>query len=106
METFKVSHIIEMLGLLDQNRSLKLFEIIIKQKHAEILKELEEEINDGIDPFSIINGLMDINWKLMVSKIKKDKFSAYDLTETNIHLLKKISDQLTMEILSRCWQVY
>ena len=101
----KVSHIIEMLGLLDQNRSLKLFEIIIKQKHAEILKELEEEINDGIDPFSIINGLMDINWKLMVSKIKKDKFSAYDLTETNIHLLKKISDQLTMEILSRCWQV-
>ena len=67
------NHITEMLGLLDQNRSLKLFEMILNQNHNGTITELEMEIKDGIDPYSILNGLMDINWKLMISKIKNEE---------------------------------
>ncbi|MFL2802473.1 MAG: DNA polymerase III subunit gamma/tau [Paracoccaceae bacterium] len=101
----EANHIIEMLGLLNQNRSLELFEIIIEQKNSEILTELEEEIKDGIDPFSIVNGLMDINWKLMVSKIKKEKFIIYDLSDDNLDLLQNLSKKMSIGILSRCWQI-
>ena len=41
-------------------------ELDIIYKKFIYIDELEDEIKDGIDPFSIINGLMDINWKLMV----------------------------------------
>ena len=99
------NHIIEMLGLLDQNRSLKLFNKIISQKNSEILTELEEEIKDGIDPFSIINGLMDINWKLMVLKIKNENLNTFDLSENSLILIKEISQQVSIELLSRCWQI-
>ena len=49
------------------------------------------EIKDGIDPYSILNGLMDINWKLMISKIKNEDFTLYDLSDDNFQLLKNIS---------------
>ena len=101
----EANHIIEMLGLLNQNRSLELFEIIIEQKNSEILTELEEEIKDGIDPFSIVNGLMDINWKLMASKIKKEKFCTHDLSDDNLELLQNLSQKISTVILSRCWQI-
>ena len=44
--------------------------MILNQNHNGTITELEMEIKDGIDPYSILNGLMDINWKLMISKIK------------------------------------
>ena len=101
----EANHIIEMLGLLDQNRSLKLFEIIIYKRNSELLYELEEEIKDGIDPFSIINGLMDINWKIVSSQIKKEEFKTYDLSDDNLDLIKKISQRMSIDVLSRCWQI-
>ena len=101
----EANHIIEMLGLLDQNRSFKLFELIFEQKNSEMLSELEKEIKDGIDPFSILNGLMDINWKLMVSKVKKEEFYTHDLSDDNLELLKNFSNKISTSILSRCWQI-
>ena len=56
------NHISEMLGLLDQNRSLKLFEMILNQNHNGTITELEMEIKDGIDPYSILNGLMAVSY--------------------------------------------
>ena len=88
------NHITEMLGLLDQNRSLKLFEMILNQNHNGTITELEMEIKDGIDPYSILNGLMDINWKLMISKIKNEDFTLYDLSDDNFQLLKNISKKM------------
>ena len=101
----EANHIIEMLGLLDQNRSFKLFELIFEQKNSEMLTELEKEIKDGIDPFSILNGLMDINWKLMVSKVKKEEFYTHDLSDDNLELLQNFSKKISTAILSRCWQI-
>ena len=101
----EANHIIEMLGLLDQNRSFKLFKLIFEQKNSEMLSELEKEIKDGIDPFSILNGLMDINWKLMISKIKNEDFTLYDLSDDNFQLLKNISKKMSKSVLSRCWQI-
>ena len=98
-------HITEMLGLLDQNRSLKLFEKIIEQNHSDTLTELEKEINHGVDPFSILNGLMDINWKLMSLKVSKEKFMNYELSDENLVLLQKISKKLSKIMLSRFWQI-
>ena len=94
-----------MLGLLDQNRSLKLFEMILNQNHNGTITELEMEIKDGIDPYSILNGLMDINWKLMISKIKNEDFTLYDLSDDNFQLLKNISKKMSKSVLSRCWQI-
>ena len=99
------NHITEMLGLLDQNRSLKLFEMILNQNHNGTITELEMEIKDGIDPYSILNGLMDINWKLMISKIKNEDFTLYDLSDDNFQLLKNISKKMSKSVLSRCWQI-
>ena len=101
----EANHIIEMLGLLDQNRSFKLFELIFEQKNSEMLSELEKEIKDGIDPFSILNGLMDINWKLMVSKVKKEDFYTHDLSDNNLELFQNLSKKISTVILSRCWQI-
>ena len=99
------NHITEMLGLLDQNRSLKLYEMILDQNHSGTLTELEMEIKDGIDPYSILNGLMDINWKLMASKIKNEDFTKYDLSDDNFQLFKNISKKISKNMLSRCWQI-
>jgi DNA polymerase-3 subunit gamma/tau len=63
------------------------------------------EIKDGIDPYSILNGLMDINWKLMISKIKNEDFTLYDLSDDNFQLLKNISKKMSKSVLSRCWQI-
>lgn len=101
----EANHIIEMLGLLDQNRSFKLFELIFEQKNNEMLSELENEIKDGIDPFSILNGLMEVNWKLMVSKVKKEEFYTHDLSDDNLELLQNFSKKIPTAILSRCWQI-
>ena len=48
---------------------------------------------------------MDINWKLMISKIKNEDFTLYDLSDDNFQLLKNISKKMSKSVLSRCWQI-
>ena len=48
---------------------------------------------------------MDINWKLMVSKIKKEEFKIYDLSDDNLELLQNLSKKMSIGILSRSWQI-
>ncbi len=103
--SIEVERITSMLGLVDQNGSLRLFEHIIDQEQEKILEELDYQYKNGFDSIAILNGLMETISKLMIFKIRKEGSLEKSFSEEVIKSLSKVSERIPTDILSRCWQM-
>ncbi len=101
----KLESIASMLGIANQDRSIKLFGYIIDQKQDQVLEELENQYKSGVDPVSILNGLMETISKIMIMKIKKENFCDQSMSEEWVKSLRKIANGVSVDVLSRCWQI-
>ena len=101
----KLESVISMLGIADQSQSLRLFEKIMNQDQEQALYELDQQYQSGNDPITIINGLLETINKIMIIKIKNEKFFDETLSEEVIRGLAKMAERVPYDILARCWQV-
>ena len=103
--SIELESITSMLGLVDQNGSLKLFEHIIDQEQEKILEELDLQYKNGFDSIAILNGLMETISKLMIFKIRKEDSVEKSFSGELVQSLSKVSKRISTDILSRCWQM-
>lgn len=95
----------QMLGLADRSRVFDLFELVMQGKMPEMLAEFEAQYNLGADPVVILADLAELTYRL--TRMKFVPAAAEDITvaEELRHRSKTASEALSIQILSRCWQV-
>ncbi len=95
----------QMLGLADRVRIVDLFEALMKGDVAAALKELREQYDIGADPSVVLSDLAEFTH--FVTRVKVVPAVADDVSLSEAERLRgrDFATQLSMRVLSRCWQM-
>lgn len=94
-----------MLGLADRTRIIDLFEMIMKGKVADALKEFRDQYDGGADPLVILNELADFNHLVTRLRFTPEIASDISLIEEERERGLEFSKKLSVRVLSRTWQM-
>lgn len=95
----------DMLGLSDRARIVDLFEYIMKGDIASALGELKSQYDTGAEPELVLTDLADFIHLVTRLKYVPDTANDGSLTEIEKTRGKEFSDQLSVRILGRAWQL-
>ena len=95
----------DMLGLSDRARIVDLFEFIMKGDIAASLNELKSQYDTGAEPELVLTDLADFIHLVTRLKYVPDTANDGSLTEIEKTRGKEFSDQLSVRILGRAWQL-
>ncbi len=95
----------DMLGLSDRARIVDLFEYIMKGDIASALGELKSQYDTGAEPELVLTDLADFIHLVTRLKYVPDTTNDGSLTEIEKTKGKEFSDQLSVRILGRAWQL-
>lgn len=95
----------DMLGLSDRARIVDLFEYIMKGDIAAALGELKSQYDTGAEPELVLTDLADFIHLVTRLKYVPDTANDGSLTEIEKTRGKEFSDQLSVRILGRAWQL-
>ena len=95
----------DMLGLSDRARIVDLFEYIMKGDVASALGELKSQYDTGAEPELVLTDLADFIHLVTRLKYVPDTANDGSLTEIEKTRGKEFSDQLSVRILGRAWQL-
>ena len=94
-----------MLGLADRVRTIDLFELLMRGKMAEALKEFREQYDSGADPVAILTDLSEFCHLATRIRFVPEAASDPSLTEDERARGKAMADGLSARALSRAWQM-
>ncbi len=94
-----------MMGLADRARIIDLIEFIIKGDVANALAEFQSQYNSGADPAIILTDLADFIHLITRMKVIPNSSENIAITESERKRGTTLSDQLSIRILSRIWQI-
>lgn len=94
-----------MLGLADRTRIIDLFEMIMKGKVADALKEFRDQYDGGADPLVILNELADFNHLVTRLRFTPEIAGDISLIEEERERGLEFSKKLSVRVLSRTWQM-
>ena len=94
-----------MMGLADRARIIDLIEFIIKGDVANALSEFQSQYNSGADPAIILTDLADFIHLITRMKVIPNSSENIAITESERERGTTLSDQLSIRILSRVWQI-
>ena len=95
----------DMLGLSDRARIVDLFEYIMKGDIASALGELKSQYDTGAEPELVLTDLADFIHLVTRLKYVPDTANDGSLTEIEKTRGKEFSDQLSVRVLGRAWQL-
>lgn len=94
-----------MLGLADRTRTFDLLELIFKGEIAQALNELSDQYDNGADPTSVIEDMLELVHWLTKVKVSSDAADAPDVPENERTKGKELTETLRMPELTRSWQL-
>ena len=95
----------QMLGLADRVRIVDLFEALMKGDIAAALKELREQYDIGADPAVVLTDLAEFTHFVTRVKVVPAVADDVSLSEAERVRGRAFAAQLSMRVLSRCWQM-
>ena len=95
----------QMLGLADRVRIVDLFEALMKGDIAAALKELREQYDIGADPSVVLSDLAEFTHFVTRVKVVPAVADDVSLSEAERVRGRAFAAQLSMRVLSRCWQM-
>jgi DNA polymerase III subunit gamma/tau len=95
----------QMLGLADRVRIVDLFEALMKGDVAAALKELREQYDIGADPSIVLSDLAEFTHFVTRVKVVPAVADDVSLSEAERVRGRTFATQLSMRVLSRCWQM-
>ena len=101
----KTDAVIEMIGLADRNKTLELFEKLISGDMQSVLHNLGNQYQNGANPTSILQDLIDVTHMLARAKIVPATLGSEMLSESERKLCEKLSSSISIAVLSRMWQM-
>jgi DNA polymerase III subunit gamma/tau len=95
----------QMLGLADRTRIVDLFEALMRGDMAAALHELRDQYDCGADPMIVLTDLAEFTH--FVTRVKVVPSVAEDVSLSEAERLRgrAFAAQLSMRVLSRCWQM-
>jgi DNA polymerase-3 subunit gamma/tau len=94
-----------MLGLADRVRIVDLFEALMKGDIAGALSELRAQYDIGADPAVVLNDLAEFTHFVTRVKVVPNVADDVSLSEAERVRGRAFASQLSMRVLSRCWQM-
>lgn len=94
-----------MLGLADRARTFDLLELVLKGDIAQALDELGGQYNNGADPISVIEDMLELVHWLTKVKVSPAAADAPDVPENERTKGKELTETLRMPELTRAWQL-
>ncbi len=101
----KTETVIEMIGLADRTQTLDLFEALSQGNVDKVLKNLEGQYKNGANPLIILQDLINVTHMLTKVKIVPNALNGEMLSENDRQLCIKLSQSLSVAVLSRMWQM-
>ena len=101
----KTDAVIEMIGLADRNKTLELVEKLISGDMQSVLHNLGNQYQNGANPISILQDLIDVTHMLARAKIVPATLGSEMLSENERKLCEKLSSSISIAVLSRMWQM-
>jgi DNA polymerase-3 subunit gamma/tau len=95
----------QMLGLADRVRIVDLFEALMKGDIAGALSELRAQYDIGADPSVVLNDLAEFTHFVTRVKVVPTVADDVSLSEAERVRGRAFATQLSMRVLSRCWQM-
>jgi DNA polymerase-3 subunit gamma/tau len=95
----------QMLGLADRVRIVDLFEALMKGEIASALGELRAQYDIGADPAVVLGDLAEFTHFVTRVKVVPNVADDVSLSEAERVRGKAFAGQLSMRVLSRCWQM-
>jgi len=95
----------DMLGLANRGAVFDLFHAVVSGEIADALDRFRAMYRDGVDPIVVLQDLLELTHWLTRVKIAPDLIKEPGVAEEERVRGAKISQDLTMPVLTRCWQM-
>ncbi len=99
----KAAQIRDMLGLSDRGAVRRLFAKLLEGDSAELLDAIAEQYKIGVEPLSIINGLLSLSHQVTLFKV--GRASDPTLSNSAKQQFSDWAEQLSYPVLHRLWQL-
>ena len=94
-----------MLGLANRGAVFDLFHATLSGKIAAALEQYRAMYRDGVDPIVVLKDLLELTHWLTRVKVAPDLIKEPGVPEEERVRGAKIAQDLTMPVLTRCWQM-
>lgn len=94
-----------MIGLADRNQTFRLFESLVGGKIDEVAANLSEQYQNGANPNTILQDLINITHMVAKAKIVPASMSSDNMAESERELCQKLCGTVSIAILSKIWQM-
>ena len=94
----------KMLGIADRSKILELLNLVLQGNQVNSIKHLRQMVNEGIEPQSFLNDLLEIIYFILQQKNLGDLDSDLSLSESQVKAIKEISKDITPSTLIVFWQ--
>ena len=95
----------EMIGLADRNQTFELFESLIGGDTKESLLKLQTQYQNGANPTSLLQDLINITHLLAKTKLIPSFINDSSLSETEKDFCQRLNSKVSIAILSKIWQM-
>ena len=95
----------EMIGLADRNQTFELFESLISGDTKESLLKLQTQYQNGANPTSLLQDLINITHLLAKTKLIPSFINDSSLSETEKYFCQRLNSKVSIAILSKIWQM-
>ncbi len=94
-----------MIGVADRGLAFELFESLIAGKTEEVIKNLDKQHQEGANPLTLLQDLIDITHLLAKVKIVPEFINDSTLSENEKDFCKKTAPIVPIAVLSKIWQM-
>lgn len=94
-----------MIGLADRGLTFDLFESLLSGKIEDVLANLGKQHQDGVNPLSLLQDLINITHLLAKVKIVPEFLNDSSLSETEKAFCTRVSPTVSVATLSKIWQM-
>ena len=95
----------KMLGIADRSKILNLLNFVFQGEQKKSIEQLREMVNEGLEPNSFLNELLEIIYLVQQQKTVADSNNDLTIPEYELEAVKKISSQINMSTLIVFWQL-
>ncbi|MBQ8464454.1 MAG: DNA polymerase III subunit gamma/tau [Alphaproteobacteria bacterium] len=103
--TIKADIVKEMIGLADVTQTFELFESLIAGDSKQVIITLQEQYKNGADPLSLLKDLIALTHLIAKVKLVPSFINDSSVSEAEREFCAKVSDKLTIAVLSKIWQM-
>ncbi|HIF61830.1 MAG TPA: DNA polymerase III subunit gamma/tau [Candidatus Pelagibacter sp.] len=94
----------KMLGIADRSKILELLSFVFQGNQENSIKHLRQMVNEGIEPQSFLNDLLEIIYFILQQKNLGDLDSDLSLSESQLKAINEISKDINSSTLIIFWQ--